>query len=131
MKNIKKTVCLTSLVYVTIFGVIYLVTELCNSEWCRVRDDDFIGTFLLTFFSLFPVFIFSLITYKMRKEAFHAWWSFARWWVPIIVVITLLLNNAGGGGNIGMDSSFDFFILDILYGVLVIVSIIRIWRARK
>lgn len=83
------------------------------------------------FFSFPFLFLFSLITYKMRDEAFRAWWNFARWWVPVIIVATLFLNNIGGsgGGYIGMGQDFTMFILGTLYTVLVVVSLVKIVRA--
>lgn len=77
-----------------------------------------------------PLLILSLITYKMSDMVFRSWWNFARWWVPVIAVSTLLLNNKGsGGGYLGMDTMFDGLVYSILYGVLVIVSLVKIVRA--
>lgn len=75
-----------------------------------------------------PIFLLSLITYKMRDEVFRAWWNFARWWVPVIIIITFLLENASGGGTLGMNKDFTAFILIILYSVLVITSLVKIVR---
>ena len=81
-------------------------------------------------FSFPVIFLLSLLTYRLRDEVFLAWWGFARWWVPIIVVATILLNtNSSGGGYIGMDSVFDSLIYTVLYGVLIIVSLVKIYRA--
>jgi hypothetical protein len=77
--------------------------------------------------------VLSLITYKMRDEVFHAWWGFARWWVPVIIGVTLFLENAGGGGGLGISGAvsgaFDALVLGILYTILVITSLFRIIRA--
>ncbi len=68
----------------------------------------------------------------MKDHVFRAWWNFARWWVPVIIIATLLLNNAGsGGGYIGMDKSFTAFLLIILYGILIITSLVKIIRAYR
>lgn len=79
------------------------------------------------------ILLLSLITYKMRDEVFRAWWRFARWFVPVIIAVTLLLENAGGGGGIGISgavsSAFDILILGILYAILIIISLIKIFNA--
>jgi hypothetical protein len=73
--------------------------------------------------------LLSLITYKMRENVFRAWWNFARWFVPIIIIMTIILNNSGGGGTIGMNQDFTFFILGVLYTILAIVSLSKIYFA--
>ena len=79
---------------------------------------------------LLPIFILSLITYKMQDEVFRAWWGFARWWVPVIIAVTLFLQNAGGGGGWGLGSGgFDILILSIFYAIFVITSLVKIVRA--
>ena len=92
-----------------------------NTARCGSR---ILGGFLL---------LLSLITYKMRDEVFCAWWRFARWWVPVIIVVTLLLQNAGGGGGMGIggavSGAFDALVLGILYAVLFIVSLVKIFNA--
>jgi len=90
----------------------------------------YVGWVLIIFMS--PViFLFSLLTYRLRDQVFRAWWNFARWWVPVIIVVTILLNTKGtsGGGYIGMDYIFDALVYTVLYGVLIIVSLVKIYRA--
>jgi hypothetical protein len=130
--NMKKIVLWTS---VAILGILAVVDtmggpQICGigNLACRTNLED-----ILTLFYPIPVlFLLSLITYKMRDQVFHAWWVFARWWVPVIIFVTLLLNSAGGGGGyVGMGAAFDGFIYLILYGVLIIVSLVKIVRAHK
>lgn len=87
------------------------------------------GIYELVFFLTIPLFLLSLITYRMKDEVFRAWWGFARWWVPVIIAVTILLENAGGGGTLGMNNDFTAFILIILYSILIIVSLVKIVRA--
>ena len=88
----------------------------------------------MVFAPFLPLFLFSLITYKMREEVFLAWWNFARWWVPVIIVVTFLLNNTkgSGGGYLGLGQDFVMAILGILYSILVIFSLFKIiWQYAK
>lgn len=79
------------------------------------------------------VFIFSLITYRMRDEVFQIWWRFARWFVPVILAVSFLGNfEPSSGGGFGVPSlSLSFLILLILYPVFILVSIIKIVRAYR
>lgn len=126
--NIKRNILLVSAAYVVFFIGIFLTSELCNAVWCRINDDDPLGSLFFTLLPLLPVFFLSLVTYFMREEVFRAWWRFARWWVLVIIVITLLLNNASGGGTLGMERDFTIFILTILYSILIITSLTKIVR---
>ncbi len=97
---------------------------------CRVKLQDL----FVLLYSIPVLFLFSLITYRMRDEVFRAWWNFARWWVPVIIVVTLLLNSASdGGGGMGggglASGMLDFAVLWLLYIILVLVSLVKIVRA--
>lgn len=125
----KKNVLRISSSYIIYFILLLLVSWWCRSSWCQMREDDAFGFVVYIFLPLAPVFLFSLITYKMHDNVFRAWWNFARWFVPIIIAMTVILNNSGGGGTIGMNQDFTFFILGVLYTVLVIVSLAKIYFA--
>ena len=130
MKNTKKIVLLVSLVYVAILAAVFFVANSCHSSWCRVHDNDPLGMFILAFLPLVPTFLLSLITYKMHNDVFRSWWNFARWWTPVIIVVTVVLNNlSGGGGYLGMDTVFNGLIYSVLYGVFVLVSLVKIVRS--
>ncbi len=124
-------VLFASLVYAVIFAAAFLIAESCHDTWCRIHDGDPVGILLFILLPLIPLLLLSLITYKMRESVFRAWWNFARWWVPVIIVFTLLLNNKGGGGYLGMDTVFDGLIYSILYGVLIVTSLVKIVRAYR
>lgn len=96
------------------------------------RDIEIMPEFMLQIFGFLSLYfiVFSLITYRMQDGVFTAWWNFARWWVPVIVVVTFLLNTmSSGGGGLGMDDMLNSHIYAILYGVLIVVSSVKIYRA--
>jgi hypothetical protein len=37
-----------------------------------------------------PVFLFSLITYKMNDEVFESWIKFAKWWVLGTLILVII-----------------------------------------
>jgi len=85
---------------------------------------------LLNFIFLIPIFIFSLITYKMREEVFQSWWRFVRWFAPVIILVTFLINSQRQSGGMGISgairSSFNLFIIGIFYAIFIITSTIKI-----
>lgn len=126
--NIKKNVLIASVVYIAYVVGLLLISGNCHDNWCRIQEDGPFGFILFSFAPLLVVFFLSLLTYRLRDEVFHAWWSFARWWVLVIVVVTLFFQNASGGGTLGMNQDFTAFTLIILYSILVIVSLTKIVR---
>ncbi len=81
------------------------------------------------------IFLFSILTYKLREEVFRAWWNFARWFAPVVIVITFLINSQPGGGGMGISGAisgaFDAFIIGIFYVVFVVVSLAKIIKAYR
>lgn len=37
-----------------------------------------------------PLFLFSLITYRMREEVYQTWFRFVRWWIPLSMLLIFL-----------------------------------------
>lgn len=50
----------------------------------------FFDGFAQVFLPIFPAFLFSLITYKMRDEVYRTWFKFARWWIPLSMLVIFL-----------------------------------------
>lgn len=44
-----------------------------------------------------PLFLLSLITYKMREEVFVAWMKFSQWWLPLSFIAVLITPRSSGG----------------------------------
>ena len=102
---------------------------LLDSNYCYANPfcND---TFMILFLIPFPIFVFSLFTYRMKDEVFLAWFNFAKWWVPVIIGVTLWVENAGGGGGWGMNGgAFDAFFIGIFYFIFIVVSLVKIVRA--
>ena len=115
-----------------------LGSDLCYSTpICREIDeskivDFFNSDFLLAVFVSPPIFLFSLITYRMKEEIFRAWWNFARWMVPIIILATIIIQfMPRNGGFFNMDSLIYLFVLAPLYAILILVSLWRIFRTYR
>jgi hypothetical protein len=114
---------------VTIFLILLVTADsfgYCNrGSFCSLISDYLeppVGSVLL----VIPfVFIFSLVTYKMRDEVFQHWMKFARWAIPVAMVASFFISNIPHSSNImsGMDKAF-FYILT--FGTFCTVSIWRI-----
>jgi hypothetical protein len=120
-------ILLIFLVYIQSGNICYL-RSWCNELWGSI---NLLGEILFVFI---PVFLLSLITYKMREEVFRAWWNFARWFAPIIIIVTYFINSAHQqSGFAGVaQGAFETLILIILYAVFIIVSLARIiFTARR
>lgn len=51
---------------------------------------DPLANLIIIFIIFIPLFLLSLITYKMRNEIFRAWLKFAYVWIPLTLVLTIL-----------------------------------------
>jgi len=70
-------------------------------------------------FPIIPLFIFSLITYKMRDEVFQFWWKFARIWIPLSMFAIIISPSTGNWmipiekGNVALFSMILFTISSV------------------
>lgn len=114
---------------IVLFGLIFLQqNSFCYSTgWCR----NLWGELNLVGFILFPfpfVFLFSLITYKMRDEVSRAWIKFATWWVPLQILLVAITPDSYPGAFIAIIDQQSVAI--VLSGLFVIISLaLIIWRS--
>jgi hypothetical protein len=75
---------------------------------------------LLVFLPVLPLFLLSLITYKLRDEVFIRWMKFARWWVPMTMFFILIAPGVSGGlapldkGRVGFFFSLLFLVISLV-----------------
>jgi hypothetical protein len=106
-----------------------LISTPCYDHWCEIRESGFAVEMLYFLSFLFPFFLFSLITYRMHDEVFHAWWNFARWMAPVIMLATIGIQFVpSNGGFFNMDGLVYLLVLAPLYTLLIIVSLWKIVR---
>jgi len=75
----------------------------------------------LIFLSL-PIFLFSLLTYRLHDSVFHAWFNFARWWVPVIIGVTLWVESLGSGS--GMEGAIAGGLMMLFIGSFYLILIL-------
>lgn len=97
-----------------------------------IFDNIFVTVIMIGFFFTSPFFTLFLLTYRMRDEAFRAWWNPARWWIPIIMLATLITSaiDSQSGSSIG-DFPISPFVLGVLYFLFVSSSLWRIVRTNR
>ena len=71
-----------------ITAVLVLLDRTGTDTLCRWIQQDtvcmgILYSTIMNFFPIIPLFLFSLITYKMRDEVYHAWLRFAYVWIPL------------------------------------------------
>lgn len=123
----KKNVLLTGLsgtilfVFLVLLGTdaCYMNTT-CKSLRVALSDDSLVVTLF------FPcVFIFSLITYKMKDEIYRAWLHFSYVWIPLSVILILMSSDRSGH----LFVSAQEFLAMLLFGFYILVSsVIIAWK---
>ena len=118
-----------SSVYIFFIALILSVSSICQSgldcrklEWLNRTPTEMV---VYVLFPLLPVFIFTLITYKMRDEVFQHWMKFAIWYVPLLIVGTFILYNAPSSGGV-LSGAYTVVLIFPPYIIFLVVSIWRI-----
>ncbi|OGG40588.1 hypothetical protein A2118_03155 [Candidatus Kaiserbacteria bacterium GWA2_50_9] len=75
----------------------------------------------MNFFPVIPLFVLSLITYKMRDEVYRAWLRFAQVWVPLSMLFIFLAPEYTSDwmfpvvkGTVAFFSSLLFLIISLI-----------------
>src|SRR3989344_6183370 len=98
--NIKKNILIGSIIGMVVASVFAnpVFFNICvdtytfgNYVGCFDKFSELISILLVS--ASLPLLLFSIITYRMKNEVFHAWFNFAKWWVPVIIVVTLWVEN--------------------------------------
>lgn len=87
---------------------------------------DVLADIIIIFLPIIPLFIFSLITYKMREEVFEIWWKFARIFTPLIMLAVYIAPSYPSNSYFpieGEGSVLLYFCLNfIISSTLLIIS---------
>lgn len=121
----KKNVLIISSFFSLVFLVLlFLVIE----NLCGIYSRDCKNIFGFTTGFVFPfpiVFLFSLITYKMRDEVFQAWIKIARWWVLASILLVLIMPS-DNGPFLPLDKGHVAVLMSVLFTTASIVSILEV-----
>jgi len=80
---------------------------------------------------ILALFIFSLITYKMRDEIFQSWWRFARIWAPISTVFILLTPSYTHNWMFPIVKGNVALLLSVIFIIVSLVKITLAYRSKR
>ncbi len=125
---------------ISIFGSIFFILEIlflighfCApsiNEDCRSINDmiDQITSVSSWFLILF---LFSLITYKLRNEVFMVWRNFSLWFIPLAMFLMLITPDHGGGMLLPTGRAIVGMILPFLYVLISLIIIGWKWNSLR
>ncbi|OGG78281.1 hypothetical protein A3A36_02940 [Candidatus Kaiserbacteria bacterium RIFCSPLOWO2_01_FULL_52_12b] len=81
---------------------------------------------IINFLPVIPLFLFSLVTYRMRDEVYRTWSRFAYVWIPLSMVLILLSPEYGSDWMYPIEKSTVAFVSLIIF-TFASLSII-VWK---
>ena len=96
--------------------------KLCPS-YSYSSCSQFFSFFGETIFIFIPLFLLSLITYKMRDNIFQTWFKFARIWVPLTIIL-VLLSPEYGNALLPVEKGTVSFFMSALFLIISLIIII-------
>jgi hypothetical protein len=116
-----------------------LVIAIGNTEltydYCASADTpcvDLVYDIVLTFVPIIPLFILSLITYKMRDEVYRAWLRFAYVWIPLSMLLIFLAPEYSADWMFPIVKGTVAFFSSLLFaGISLILIIYKYFASRR
>ncbi len=92
----------------------------------------FLSDAIYILFPIIPLFIFSLVTFKMQDKIFQKWWKFARIWVPLSMLAVFISPSYSHNWMFPIEKGTVSFLLSLLFVVISAISIAyETYKARK
>lgn len=122
----KKKLLLGSAIVAILAGAIGTLEpfRLCRNLWRECMDVNYTSTLILLPF--IPLFLFSLVTYKMRDEVYRAWLRFSCIWIPLSMLAIFSAPEYSSDWMYPVEKGTVAFFSSVLYGIISIVIII--WK---
>ena len=120
----KKNILMLSIVLTGLFLVFGFQKNigLCGKEYNTCWD--FFDLLWPPFFLGIPIFLISILTYRMREEIFYAWVKFGYVWIPLsllIIFTTPTVDHSWAIGGLTRDT-----VTFVMSGLFLIISLILI-----
>lgn len=132
--NIEDMLTKKRILFVAIVGMVLCVVFIFSREFkicpaysyssCAGLLDSFANLILISF----PLFLFSLITYKLPERVYRTWSRFALWWIPLSMLLILVVPSYDGSlvpvdkGRTALATSLFFLIISL---TIVTVRLIK------
>ncbi len=80
-----------------------------------------------------PLFLLSLITYKMKEQVFNSWIKFTIWFVPLTIFLTFITPDSSGSfGLPAFGKGLVAFLLTALFTIIsILIILVRSFTSRK
>jgi glucan phosphoethanolaminetransferase (alkaline phosphatase superfamily) len=85
----------------------------------------------MLFFPVLPLFLFSLITYRLRAEAFQSWWKFARIATPLSMFLIFIAPSYSHDWMFPIEKGSVALMTTILFIFISIILLIRTHRSLR
>ena len=92
---------------------------------------EILSSGILVLFPIIPLFLLSLITYKMREEIFQDWWRFARIFIPLAMFLILITPAYTHNWMFPVVKGTVAVFLSSLFVIISFVRIILAYRKLK
>ena len=86
---------------------------------CPFLIHDILGTIII----FLPVFLISIIVYKMRDEVYRSWIKFTQIWVPLTILL-IIISPEYGNSLLPIEKGSVSFFMSLLFLVISLVIII-------
>ena len=87
---------------------------------------DLVYDLILIFAPILPLFLLSLITYKMWDEVYRAWLRFAQWWIPLSMILISLAPQYASDWMFPIEKGTVAFFSSLLF--IIISLLLIIWK---
>jgi hypothetical protein len=127
MKKKTKLFFTSGIISVVLILINYIGTyKTCNDIF---ECTEILYAAMIVLFPIIPLFIFSLITYKMREEIFEIWWKFARIWIPVSMLAILIAPSYTHNWILPIVKGTVAFASVVLFVIISLALII--WQSNK
>lgn len=121
----RKKIFITCLIIVLIhfFSKFYFNELLCGGYSSFCSD---LGKLIMIYSFIFvSIFIFSLITYKLKDKTFNSWKNFTVWFIPLsFIFISFIPTDTHGMDFVPIVKGTVIIALTILYSTISLILII-------
>lgn len=103
-------------VYISIFGLCKIDSDFL----CSRPHEDMYSALLFLFF---PLFLFSLITYKMKEAVYLTWYNFVKWWIPLSLLAIIISPRYSHDWMFPIDKGRVAFSTTVIFALVSLILI--------
>jgi hypothetical protein len=120
----KKIVLWASLIGVFLYAVMFFLVQRygCDEGKFFFCKDSFV--WIVHIIRIFPIiFLFSLITYKMRNEVFRLWVRFTYVWLPLTLILVFVAPEYQNSWLPVYEKGFVSFVFSATYFLISLILV--------